>query len=108
MPTQGAGAPSPIAMLFPIAMMFLIFYVLVFRPQTKARKEHERMVKNLKKHDEVVTNGGIFGTVVNVKPDAITLRVDENVRLEVEPSAITRLVKRKGSEQEPVLVETRR
>ena len=83
-------------MLVPFAVMFFIFYMLVFRPQTKARQEHERMVKNLKKHDEVVTTGGIFGTVVNVRPESITLRVDENVRIEVEPSAITRLVKPKA------------
>ena len=83
-------------MLVPFAVMFFIFYMLVFRPQTKARQEHERMVKNLKKHDEVVTTCGIFGTVVNVRPESITLRVDENVRIEVEPSAITRLVKPKA------------
>jgi preprotein translocase subunit YajC len=75
-------------------MMFGIFYLLVFRPQAKARKEHETMVKNLKKHDEVVTSGGLFGTVLNVKPESITLRIDENVRVEVEPSAIARLAKK--------------
>ena len=97
MPTQTAGnTPGPMAMLFPIAVMFLIFYLLVFRPQSKARKEHEAMLKHLNKHDEVVTSGGLFGTVVNVKQDSITLRVDENVRIEVEPSAIVRLVKRKA------------
>ena len=53
------------------------------------------MVKNLKKHDEVVTTGGLFGVVLNVKPESITLRIDENVRVEVEPSAIARLVKSK-------------
>jgi preprotein translocase subunit YajC len=81
------------AMLFPFVMMFVIFYLLVFRPQAKTRKTHEQMLKNLKKHDEVVTNGGIFGTVVNVKEQSVTLRVDENVRLEVEKSAIARVVK---------------
>ena len=93
MPSQTAAAPGPLAMLFPFAVMFLIFYILVFRPQAKARKDHEQMLKRLKKHDEVVTSGGIFGTVVNVKPEAITLRIDENVRVDVERSAITRLVK---------------
>ena len=93
MPDQTPAGPGPMAMLFPFLMMFLIFYVLVFRPQSKARKEHQQMLKNLKKNDAVVTNGGIFGTVVNVKPDAVTLRVDDNVRIDVEPSAIARLVK---------------
>ena len=88
------------AMLVPFAMMFLIFYVLVFRPQSKARKDHALMIKGLKKHDEVVTTGGVFGTVVNVKPESITLRVDENVRVEIEPSAVTRLVKAKAQSTE--------
>ena len=105
MPEQSAAAPGPMAMLFPFAMMFLIFYVLVFRPQAKARKAHEDMVKNLKKHDEVVTSGGMFGTVVNVKTDAITLRIDENVRVEVEPSAIVRLVRAKGAETASATME---
>lgn len=93
-----AAAPNPMAMLFPFAMMFLIFYLLVFRPQSQMRKTHEQMLKQLKKHDEVVTTGGIFGTVMNVKADTVTLRVDENVRLEVEKSAVTRLVKSRGTE----------
>jgi preprotein translocase subunit YajC len=97
MPEATAAAPSPAAMLVPFAVMFAIFYVLVFRPQSKARKDHELMIKNLKKHDNVVTAGGIFGTVMNVREQSITLRVDENVRLEVEPSAITRLVKPKAA-----------
>ena len=96
MPGQAAAAPGPLAMLVPFAIMFLIFYLIVFRPQAQARKEHEQMVKNLKKHDEVVTSGGMFGTVLNVKPESITLRIDENVRVEVEPSAIVRLVKPKS------------
>jgi len=102
-----AAAPSPVTMLLPIVVMFLIFYMLVFRPQTKVRKEHELMLKQLKKNDEVVTSGGMFGTVVNVKPNAVTLRIDDNVRVEVEPSAIARLVKPKAQGAEPAVMEKR-
>ena len=98
MPDGSAVGPGPLAMLVPFLVMFAIFYLLVFQPQSKARKEHDQMVKNLKKHDEVVTSGGLFGTVVNVKPESITLRIAEDVRVEVEPSAIARLVKSKGGE----------
>ena len=94
MPGPSTAPAGPVTMLLPFAMMFVIFYLLVFRPQAKARKEHETMVKNLKKHDEVVTSGGLFGTVLNVKPESITLRIDENVRVEIEPSAIVRLAKK--------------
>ncbi len=97
LPYQAAAeGPGPMGMLFPFAMMFLIFYVIVFRPQAKQRKQHQAMLGALKKNDEVITNGGIFGKVVNIKPDAITLRVDENVRIDVERSAISKLVKEHG------------
>jgi preprotein translocase subunit YajC len=99
---ESAPAASPLAMLVPFAMMFLIFYLLVFRPQSKARKEHEQMIKNLKKNDEVVTTGGLFGTIVNVKPGSVTLRIDDNVRVEVESSAIIRLAKSKAQSGEPL------
>ncbi len=98
MPPAAQPAPNPIAMFFPIILMFGIFYLLVFRPQSKARKEHEQMLKDLSKHDEVVTRGGVIGTVLNLKPDRVTLKVDENVRLEVERSAIVRVVKSRGGE----------
>ena len=95
-----APAPSPFQMMFPFLMMFVIFYFLVFRPQAKTRKAHEQMLTNLKKDDEVVTSGGIFGTVVNVKSDVVTLRIDEKVRVDVEKSAISRLVRSRGSDME--------
>lgn len=108
MPNATAAAPTPFAMLLPVVMMFVVFYLLVFRPQTKARKDHELMVKHLKKNDVVVTSGGIFGTVVNIKPEAITLRIDENVRIDVEPLAITRLVKPRTDAQPAALAEKAR
>ncbi len=104
MPEPTAAAPNPVTMLVPFAVMFLIFYVLVFRPQRKARKEHEHMIKTLKKNDEIVTTGGLFGTVVNVKSDAITLRISENVRVDIEPTAVARLVKPRGQASEPAAV----
>lgn len=107
MADQVAAPPSPLAMLPMFGMVFVIFYLLVFRPQSKARKEHEQMLKTLKKNDEVVTSGGMFGTVVNVKPDAVTLRIDENVRVDVERSAIVRFVKHRAQATEPVTMEKR-
>ncbi len=97
MPEQTA-APGPGALLFPFAMMFLIFYMLVFRPQAKQRKQQQAKLQGLKKYDEVVTAGGLIGTVANLKPDTITLKVDENVRVEVERSAINRVVKSRGQQ----------
>ena len=108
MPEQATAAgPNPLTMLPMFAMMFVIIYFMIFRPQQKAKREQDQMIKQLKKNDYVVTTGGIFGTVVNTKPEAITLRIDENVRIDVEPAAITRLVKPRASSQEPVVTEKR-
>ena len=101
-----AGAPSAFQLLgFPFLMMFVIFYLLVFRPQQKTQKVHAEMLKNIKKDDEVVTASGIFGTVVNVRQDTVTLRVDDKVRIEFEKSAIARIVKSRGADAEPAVVE---
>ena len=101
-----AGAPNPLQMLgFPFLMMFVIFYFLVFRPQSKAQKAHAELLKNLKKDDEIVTASGMFGTVVNVRPDTVTVRVDDKVRIEFEKSAIARVVKSRGTDAEPAMTE---
>ena len=108
MPPQAGPGPNVLVSMFPFLIMFVIFYMLVFRPQSQARKAHEQMLKDLKKYDEVVPSGGIFGTVMNVKTDAVTLRIDENVRVDVERSAITRLVSsKKGGETVVDVVEKR-
>ena len=98
--SQQAASPDALFQLFiPLGVVFLVFYVFVFRPQTKTQKEHDVMLKSLKKHDAVVTRGGLIGTVVNLKPDTLTLRVDDNVRIEVERAAVVRLLNSKDSKE---------
>lgn len=91
--TQAPPQPSLMVNLMPIILIFAIFYFLLIRPQKKKQEEHQRMISALKKNDEVITSGGIHGTVVNVKETAVTLRVDDNVRIEVQKNAITYLKK---------------
>ncbi len=90
-------APSPLFNLLPIILIFIIFYFLLIRPQKKTQDEHKKMVANLKKNDEVITSGGIHGTIVNVKDSTVVLRVDDNVKIEVQKSSIS-VMKRKASE----------
>ncbi|MBI3616186.1 MAG: preprotein translocase subunit YajC [Candidatus Omnitrophica bacterium] len=85
--------PNPMVNLLPIVLIFFVMYFLLIRPQQQQQKKTEKMQGGLKKNDSVVTYGGIHGVVVNVKPDTVTLRADENVRLEVDKSAISRLEK---------------
>ena len=85
--------PNAIVSLLPIIFIFAIFYFLLIRPQQKKQKEHGKMVSELKKNDEVVTTGGIHGTVINVKDTTLILKVDENVKIEIDKNAIAYLKK---------------
>jgi preprotein translocase subunit YajC len=82
-------APSPIVSFIPLILIFAVFYFLLIRPQKQKQIEHQNMINNLKKNDEVITAGGIHGTIVNVKDKSVVLRVDENVKIEVEKSSIS-------------------
>lgn len=86
-------AVNPILQMVPLLLVFIIFYFMLIRPQQKKEKERLNMLKNIKKNDEVVTSGGIHAVVLNVKDKTATLRVDDNVKIEVDKDAITRVEK---------------
>jgi preprotein translocase subunit YajC len=92
---MGAQA-NPLFGLMPVILIFIVFYFLLIRPQKKAQDEHKKMVAGLKKNDEVITAGGIHGTVMNVKDNTVTLKVDDNVKIEVQKSSVMTM-KRKAS-----------
>lgn len=94
------AAPNPMVSLMPIVLIFIIFYFLLIRPQKKTQEEHRKMVAALKKNDEVITSGGIHGTIVNVKDASLVLRVDDNVKIEVQKVAIASLKKSRQGNQE--------
>lgn len=82
---------NPLLQFFPLIIIFFIFYILLIRPQKKQEKQRQNMLKNIKKNDEVVTTAGIYGVVLNVKDKTLTLRIDDNVKIEIERSAISRI-----------------
>jgi preprotein translocase subunit YajC len=89
---QAQGGGSPIwGLVVQFTIIGLIIYWLLIRPQRKERDRHEEMVRALKKGDEVVTAGGIIGTIVHVEDDRITLKTAETTRLVLERSRVTRL-----------------
>jgi len=81
-------AVNPILNLAPLILIFVIFYFMLIRPQRQKEKEQQKMLKNLNKNDEVVTLSGIHGTIVNVKEKTITLRIDDNVKIELEKNCV--------------------
>jgi preprotein translocase subunit YajC len=90
-PAQGGGSgPGGFAAPFlTFGLLIAIFYFLLIRPQQKQRKEHAKMIEELKKGDQVVTQGGIHGSVYKIKDDTVSLEVADGVRLRVSKSAIT-------------------
>ncbi len=81
----------------PYILIIIVFYFLLIRPQKQQEKERQKMLENLSKNDEVVTSGGIHGTIVNVKDKTVILRIDENVKVEIERNCIASLKKSQQS-----------
>ena len=98
---QAAPLPGPDSLLggmLPIILLFAAMYFLMIAPQRKKQKEHEKMLKALSSGDEIVTTGGIYGTITNVKEDRFVVRVSENTKIEVGKSFVSGVVRKTGGE----------
>ena len=79
----GVGGPGPIVTILPFILIFVIMYFMVIRPQQKKARDHQDMLTKLKRNDEVMTSGGIYGKVIDLKETVVTLEVAPNVRIRV-------------------------
>jgi len=94
-----ADTPVPTAGLtdfLPLILLFLIFYFILIRPQMKRAKEHKALIEGLAKGDEVITNGGLLGTITNLGENFIALEVASGTEVKVQRSAIANVLP-KGS-----------
>jgi preprotein translocase subunit YajC len=84
------AAPQPdiLQTLLPFLFMGVIFYFLLIRPQQKRQKQHQQLMSNLKTGDRVVTSSGIHGLIANVKETTFLLKVADNVKIEIDKSAV--------------------
>jgi len=92
---EGGGAASGrdlIMSFLPFVAIIAIFYFLIIRPQSKKRKETEKMHAGLKKGDRIVTIGGLYGTIQSVKDTTVIIKADEGVKLEFLRSAISSII----------------
>jgi preprotein translocase subunit YajC len=87
----GGGLFGGGSMMLPLLAMFAIMYLLVLRPQSKKAKEHQKMLSELKKGDDVSTSGGMIGKITGMKDAEVTLQVQEGVRVRVLRSSVTGL-----------------
>ncbi len=86
-----APGQNPITGLIPFVAMVLIFYFLLIAPVRKRQRQHDELLSNLKNGDKVVTNGGIYGTVVGIQDDRFRLKIADQVKIDVTKQSITGL-----------------
>lgn len=91
----GQQQPNPLGqMLVPFLCIGVIFYFLIIRPQSKKQKEQQAMINSLKPGDKVVTSGGIHGILISVKDTTVSVKIADNVKIEVDKSAVAGVAKR--------------
>jgi preprotein translocase subunit YajC len=88
-----SGAGSSLISMLPFVFIFVIMYYVMLRPQMRRQKEQARLVSSLKTGDRVVTSSGIHGLISNVKDTTVIVKVADNVKLEIEKTAVTNVVK---------------
>ncbi len=99
---QAAQSPGGIPFLgqmFPLILIFVVFYFLLIRPQQKKAKDHRELLAKLKKNDEVMTAGGLYGKVVALTDTVITLEVAQNVRIRVSRPQISGIVAKDSAKE---------
>ncbi|MEP6963179.1 MAG: preprotein translocase subunit YajC [Acidobacteriota bacterium] len=85
-----AGPLGPLVGFLPMILIVGVFYVLIFMPMQKEKKKQAAMLASLESGKEVVTSGGIVGTIVSVNPDTLILRIrPDNVKLQIARSAVS-------------------
>ena len=92
---QGADAmagPGPLIQFLPLVLVMVIFYFLLIRPQQQKAKEHQLMLDNLKRNDRVLTNGGIYGRVMELGEKELIVEIAPNVRIQVDRGHIETVV----------------
>lgn len=94
-PQQGSLLMSMLPMLFIIGAL----YFIMIAPQRKKQKEHEKMLSALQSGDEIVTTGGIFGVITNVKEDRFVVRIADNTKIEVGKGFVQTVLKKTDAEK---------
>jgi preprotein translocase subunit YajC len=91
-PTDAATKGDALLGLLPFVLIFVVFYFLLIRPQSKRQKEHKQMVANLSKGDEVVTSGGLLGRISDLEENFVVVEVADGVRVKIQRNAVSALL----------------
>jgi len=91
-PGAAPGGADFIIQLIPLILIFVIFYFSLIRPQQKKAKEHRTMVENLRRGDQIITQGGLYAKVVKVMDDAVEAELAQGVKVKVVKNTVAALV----------------
>ncbi len=80
---SGAGQPSMVAQIIPLALIVVVFYLFLILPQQKQKKKHKEFISSLKRGDKVITTSGIYGTIVKVNERDLVLEIADNVHIKI-------------------------
>lgn len=99
-PSRPPGG-GPMELMFPLLLGIAFVYFFIIRPQKREQEEKQNLLAALKKNDRVLTTGGMYGTIVNIKEDEVTLSVDDQAKVKIRfaKSAIARVVKADAEEK---------
>jgi len=89
-PAADGTQPNPIMTFLPMILIIAVFYFFMIRPQMKKQKEVTAFRNSLAKGDKVVTTGGIYGKIIELKDNYVLLQVDDNVKIRVDKSALVK------------------
>ena len=87
-PAGGTGQSNPLITFLPLILVFVVFYFFMIRPQMKKQKEMTTYRSSLKRGDKIITTGGIYGRVHEVKDNYVTIDVGGDIKLKVDKSAL--------------------
>ena len=91
-PGGGEGGASSFLSFLPLVLIFIVFWFMIIRPQKKQQDQRKSMISAVKRGDRIITSGGLFATVKDVKEDLVVATIADGVKVEIAKSAINGVV----------------
>lgn len=87
---EGGKEGNPLMSFLPLILIIVVFYFFMIRPQVKRQKELRKFRESLAKGDKVITTGGIYGKILDIKETALIIEIDNNVKIKVDKSSVVK------------------
>lgn len=89
---QDTASQGGLLSFLPLIVIFAVFYFMLIRPQMKRSKEHRKLVSQLSKGDEIITNGGLLGRITDVSDSFVTLELADNIQVKLQRQAVANVM----------------